>query len=441
LTSNRGVFRVNKEELNRFANGEGDAVRPVIYSRADGLPSEECKGFSQPAGWKTRDGRLWFPTAKGAAVIDPARIAANLTAPPVVLERIVVDHEILAATEHLQLGRRLENLEFHFTALSFSQPDRVRFRYRLEGYDQDWTEAGARRVAYYTRIPAGSYRFRVTACNNEGVWNQTGASLFLTVVPPFWASWWFYTLLAAGFAGTVLFIHALRVARLARAQAAQTAFTRQVLQQQEAERRRMAANLHDSFGQDLLVIKNQASLARQAGPHPTALSERLDEISRQATQALEDVRQITHNLRPYQLDRLGLTLALRAVARRMAESANLPLACHVDELANCLDPAGEINLYRIVQEGLTNAVKHSGATEVTVVVRKGHASLRVSIRDNGGGFDPSRLEAPNANGEAGFGLAGMSERARILGGTFTVQTQPGQGCCLVVEVPLPPQKG
>jgi len=235
--------------------------------------------------------------------------------------------------------------------------------------------------------------------------------------------------------GALLGIYLLR-RRLERQQAAQLAFSRQIIQSQERERHRIAANLHDSLGQNLLVIKNQARLAMQPVVNESVLLQRLNEISGMASQAIEEVRQITHDLRPYQLDRLGLTQAIRGILRRVSENCPIVFANHVDEIDGLFDNESEINIYRIVQEGVNNVVKHSGATEATVVVKKQASIVSISIRDNGRGFEMG-LTNPGESPGAGFGLTGVSERTRILGGKIVLDSQPGKGVSLTVEIPLP----
>jgi signal transduction histidine kinase len=241
--------------------------------------------------------------------------------------------------------------------------------------------------------------------------------------------------LSAVVIGSLLVIHLLR-RRIGRQQAAQLAFSRQILQNQESERRRIAANLHDSLGQNLLVIKNQARLAMQPVTDESVLRQRLNEISGLASQAIEEVRQITHDLRPYQLDRLGLTQAIRAVIKRVSENSPIQFASHVDDIDRLFDNESEIHLYRIVQESINNVVKHSGATEATVVIKRQPVLLSLSIRDNGKGFDANLINAADSR-DAGFGLSGIKERARILSGTLLVDSRPGHGTNLSVDIPLP----
>lgn len=234
---------------------------------------------------------------------------------------------------------------------------------------------------------------------------------------------------------TLLWVHLLRQ-RLERQHAAQLAFSRQVLERLEDERRRIAINLHDSLGQILLAIKNQAVLAMQRAPDESGLRQRLDEISGASSQAIEEVRQITHGLRPYQLDRLGLTQAIRAAVGLAAESGSILFASRVQDIDSVFDKDSEIHVYRIVQEAVNNVVKHSAATEATVVIKRRPGVVSLSIRDNGRGFEAGALGSANPSG-AGSGLSGIAERVRILNGSLAVDSRPGEGTNLTVEVPLP----
>ena len=254
--------------------------------------------------------------------------------------------------------------------------------------------------------------------------------------PPWW-SWRKAALLIgvllALLVGTVLRGQLLR-RRFEKQQAARQAFARQLLENQENERRRIAANLHDTLGQNLLAIKNQAHLALQSALGDSGLQHRLEEISGTVLHTLEEVRQITHDLRPYQLDRLGLSQALRALVRKAAEASPIELASHVDELDGLFAKEAEMHLYRIVQEGLNNVLKHSQATEAAVVLKVEHGWLSISIRDNGRG-----LERNGTGGAAapGFGLGGIEERAAILGGRSEVDAPTGEGFNLKIQIPLP----
>lgn len=255
--------------------------------------------------------------------------------------------------------------------------------------------------------------------------------------PPWWTLRRTATLagtLLTVLAVTLLWVHLLR-RRLERQQAAQLAFSRQVLERLEDERRRIAVNLHDSLGQILLAIKNHALLAIQRPPDEPGLRKRLDEISGATSQAIEEVRQITHGLRPYQLDRLGLTQAIRASVSRAAANSSILFATRVEHIDGLFDKDAEIHVYRIVQEAVTNVVKHSSATEAAVVIKKRAMVVSLSIRDNGRGFNPAKPSSEPH--DLGYGLSGIAERVRILGGTLTIDSRPGEGASLTVEVPLP----
>lgn len=245
------------------------------------------------------------------------------------------------------------------------------------------------------------------------------------------------SLLLAVLGGTLLWVQLLG-RRYERRQLAQVEFSRQILKSQETERRRIAANLHDSLGQNLLVIKNRVRLAMQPALNQQAMIERLDEISGMASQVIEEVRQITHDLRPYQLERVGLTQTLRGTIRRISENCPIAFASHVDDVDGLFDNESEIHIYRILQEALNNVVKHSGATEATAVVRKEADSVFVVVRDNGRGL-ASELADGNGLSRAGFGLSGIDERARILRGKALFDSHPGQGFRLTVEIPFPRQ--
>jgi ligand-binding sensor domain-containing protein/HPt (histidine-containing phosphotransfer) domain-containing protein len=208
MSCNKGIFRVSKQELNDVAGGATRSLTCVSYGTADGMRSRVCNGGDQPAGWKTRDGRLWFPTIKGVVVIDPANIKTNRLAPPVIIERVVVENA------PVELGRRpafspgTKRFEFHYTGLSLTAPEKVRFKYRLEGSDPEWIDAGADRVARYTNLPPGAFRFRVMACNNDGLWNEAGASFEFDLQPYFYQTKFFYALgaLAVALLGWALYL-------------------------------------------------------------------------------------------------------------------------------------------------------------------------------------------------------------------------------------------
>jgi len=198
MSCNRGIYRVKKKELNDFAEGRLSAITSIAYGTADGMRSGECNGGFTPAGWKTKDGRLWFPTTKGVVSINPENLRLNLLPPSVLIEQMVADGRTAAPAEMVRIASGTKKLEFHYTGVSLLVPERVRFKYKLEGFDRQWVDGGTRRVAYYTNIPPGRYTFRVIACNNDGIWNEAGAALAFYLKPQIYQTSWFYGICLLG---------------------------------------------------------------------------------------------------------------------------------------------------------------------------------------------------------------------------------------------------
>jgi signal transduction histidine kinase len=327
-------------------------------------------------------------------------------------------------------------MEFRFTGLSLTAPEKVRFRYRLEPFDRDWIDAGTRRIAHYSGVRPGSYRFQVTACNNDGVWNEGGAVLGVLVLPPWWMTWWFRGLAAVGVAGLVFGWYERRLHRLRRERQAQASFSRRLIASQENERQRLAGELHDGLGQDLLVIASQAQFSLGQPENPSATTTRLQHIAETARQAIQQARRMAHNLRPGLIEELGFTKAVRASAEKAAQAAGISVAIALEDVDRLLPPDFEVNLFRITQESLNNVHKHAGASQVSITLTRSPTSLRLTIEDNGCGFDAARIGSMPPD-QRGFGLRQIAERANMMGGRCHFQSRPGQGTRLLVEVPLP----
>jgi signal transduction histidine kinase/ligand-binding sensor domain-containing protein len=435
ISCNRGIYRLRKQELNDFADGKVSRISSVSYGRHDGMRNIECNGGLWPAGIKTTDGRMWFPTQDGVAVIDPETVLGDRPAPPVAIESLRVNQRTEALDHPVRVAPGHENFEIQYSALSFVNSERIRFKYRMEGLDQDWVDAGVRRTAYYSHIPPGSYHFLVAAAHDDGGWNGRWSSLAITVLPRFYQTWWF--LIVSLTAGCVMLALGVRHRLLleARERAEQRAFSQQLITSQENERKRIAGELHDSLGQRLIVIKNLALLLLQ-NRHPSSLNgaqrDQIQEISSEASGAVREVREISYNLRPYQLDRLGLTAALQAMIQTASASSATMFRIEIDDVDGALRHDAEINFYRIVQECVNNVLKHSRAAEAVIQVQRNHETLVLTVHDDGAGFAPESVHSNHHRG--GFGLTGISERARLLGGSAHFRSVPGRGATVKVEI-------
>jgi signal transduction histidine kinase/ligand-binding sensor domain-containing protein len=437
ISCSRGVYRVNKRDLNAFASGDLTKVTSTAYGKIDGMLDIECNGGVEPSGIKTRDGKLWFPTRNGVAVIDPESVVHDSVPPLVMIESSLVDNVTKPVNAPLRIPPSRPNVEISYTAPNFINAAQTHFKYRLDGLDSDWVDAGGRRIAYYSHLPPGEYVFHVIAGNSDGVWNNEGKTLDITVLAPFYETRWFEILALLTLSALVALAWKYRVSQLQRAQAAQQAFSRQLIASQEAERKRIAAEMHDSLGQRLVVIKNLAYLllrSKKAAPTDDSDVQTIGEISDEASSAITETREISYNLRPFQLDRLGLTKAIEAMIRTTGIASGIRFTSELDNIDDIFPEDLRINFYRIVQESLGNIMKHAQATEVSVRAKRRVENVILTIEDNGRGFTPDeRSPVPS---HSGFGLTGMGERARLLGGELKVRSTPGKGTTVLFEIPL-----
>jgi signal transduction histidine kinase/ligand-binding sensor domain-containing protein len=434
MSSNRGIYRVSKKQLNDFAEGRQRSVITVSYGRSDGMQNAECNGGLWPAGAKDKDGKLWFPTQDGVAVVDPEFVPVSQKSPQVVIESADLDHKFVDPGKTITVAPGQESLEIQYTAPSFSRPEQISFRYMLEGLDTNWQEVGYRRTAYFSHLPPGGYTFRVMAANSDGVWSTTQSSLPVIVLPPFYLTRWFLVAVFALALGLLYLLWSFRVKQLKIIQAAQQAFSQQLIASQENERRRISGELHDSLGQRLIIIKNHALFLlrpRAALQSEEEQRETIEEINAEAALAIDETRTISYNLRPFQLDRLGLSKAIEALIRSASRATGIIFTTNIDDIDDSFPEDLRINFYRIVQEAVNNIMKHSGASEAEINVENNNRGISLSIRDNGVGF--SAQQKMPAIGKGGFGLTGIRERASLLGGTVVIESQPGRGSLVSIN--------
>lgn len=430
MSSNRGIHRVSKQELNDFADGKIPKLNSVSYDEKDGMLNAECNGGRMPSAIKTKDGKFWFPTMGGVAIIDPEAEKTNPKPPPVLIENIAIDRKstIRNPNSAIEMSPGQTNLEIEYTGLSLIKSAQIKFRYKLEGFEENWVEAGTIRTANYSYLPHGEYTFRVIAANADGVWNTEGASVKIVVHPYFYQTWWFRILATLGVGLIIWLIYQNRVSHLKEIAETKTKFSRQLIESQEAERKRIAAELHDGLGQNLVVIKNRAMLGLKKGDDKERVAKELGNISESAAQALEEVREITNDLRPQLIDRLGLTKAINAMLKKV--SGVIEIESEIDSIDNIFNETQEISVYRIIQESLNNVIKHAEATKVSVKIKRTESQVLILIEDNGKGFDVT-------NAKSGLGLIGLKERAQLLNGELRIDSRISEGTTIEVKIQVP----
>jgi signal transduction histidine kinase/ligand-binding sensor domain-containing protein len=433
MSCNRGIFRVSRKQLNEFAEGRIPQITCIAYGTEHGLISDETNGGFQPAAWRTKDGKLLFPTIKGLAVIPLARVKANTNIPRVHIEKVLVNQAEYALSSQIEIPYDRQQIEIHYSALNFTDPQYTIFKFWLEGVNVNWIEAKKRRIAYFPNLPSGEYKFHVIAANSDGVWNYEGASIDIVITPPFWETWYFRAsaviiLLMIGYA-----FYYQRNRQKMRRLLEQQQYTHQLLDSMELERKRIASELHDSIGQELLIIKNRASLALRDMKSKRIIKEQLDEISNTATQAIQETREISYNLRPYQIDRLGLTKAIESIINRAAQTAAIVFTTDIDIIDNLIPKGMEIHFYRIIQECMNNILKHSKATTCKIIVKRWHDRLNIDIEDNGIGFNTSEESMQDMQG---FGLHGITERVQLLGGKVSIESTPSHGTRVLLTLKI-----
>ena len=430
MSSHGGILRAAKKELNDCADGKIKSVAFLTYGINDGLPTIECSEGLQPSGCKTADGSLWFPTSKGLVVVNPNEVRINQLPPPMALEEFMVDGQpTTKSTAPLKVAPGKSHFEFHFTALSFVAPEKVRFKYRIEGLEKEWNDAGAKRVADYSFLSPGDYTFHVMACNNDGVWNEQGVSFPFTLLPHFWQTWWFHFLsglAAVTLAGGIAWFDTRRrmrrrLEKLERAQAI------------ERERSRIAHDIHDDLGAQLTRITMLSESAREELADPAQLTDDLNQIydtAREATRAMDEIvwavnpkHDTIESLASY-LEKFGFDY-LDAVGIRCR--LNLPAKLPPHQLTTEV----RHNLFLAYKEALHNAVKHAGATEVRIAIAFEAKTLELVVEDNGRGFslNDGTNKGPREQGRTagGNGLENMNRRVRDIGGECQIHSEPGRG--------------
>jgi signal transduction histidine kinase/ligand-binding sensor domain-containing protein len=422
-----GITRIRRPDVERLLRDPSQPVSHETFGHLDGVPGAAVPMRPQPSATETSDDRLWFSTTGGIVSIDPTNIVRNTLPPPVTIWSLTGGSARYPNRgEVLRLPVHTTDVQIEYAANSLTVPERVRFRYKLEGLDRDWQDVGTRREALYTNLGPGRYTFRVIAANNDGVWNDTGASIGFAIAPAFYQTRWFYALCAIACLGLLAALYQVRMRQVA-------AQVRGRLEARLGERERIARELHDTLLQSVqgLIWRFQAATDRipSAEPARQLMEQSLD----RADELLAESRDKVKDLRPTATAAKDLPQAIAAEGEQFALGHPAEFRVSVHGTCRELHPIVREEGFLIGREALGNAFRHAGARQIEVEVSYDHAALHVRIRDDGEGINPDVLTAGGRPGH--FGLIGMRERAKKLGARLEVWSKPGAGTEVELRVP------
>ena len=435
-----GLVRIARSELDAWVNDPKWIVQFTMLGFADGVRTYEIPSGFPPKVTKSLDGRIWFFARDGVSVLDPRHLPFNKMPPPVHVEQITADRKSyydsasavsLDASRRVRLPALSRDLQIDYTALSLVAPEKVMFRYKLEGYDREWVDAGNRRQAFYANLPPKNYTFHVKACNNSGVWNETGTFLDFTVVPAYYQTLWFRSLCVAALLATLWGLYQLRLRQLARE-------FNLGLEARVSERTRIARELHDSLLQGFQGLMFRLQAVREFLPgRPSEALRALDIALERGDKVIVEGRDTISDLRQSTISDRDLAQALTALGEELAaQSENGAAPCVrvlVEGKQRELDPVLRDEIYRIAREALRNAFRHARAQKIEAEIMYGDSEFLLHVRDDGIGM---ALEVADQGARAGhWGLPGMRERAKSFGGKLEVWSEHGAGTEIELTVP------
>lgn len=422
-----GMVALADSTLAHWVADSSRSVSLLQYlDNTDGVESVAYNGWYTPQTATTSDGRILYATATGIGILDPAILTVRKPPPPVHVEDVIVDGRSMGRADGLSFSSRAHTMQVAFSAPTFASPRKVRFRYRLSGYDTDWSAESPGREATYTNVPPGDYEFRVKASNGDGVWNEAGAALHFSVLPMFYQTLWFKALLAAAAAGLLWVLYALRLRQA-------TDRITERLGERLQERERIARELHDTLLQDFQVIilrfDDVSRRLESPDPHKRALDEGLQFADR----VLKEGRNRIHDIRADTYVSENLASAFSEYCNELARHRAVDCRVTVSGKPVNADPMALDEVFRIGREAIGNAFKHSECSTLEVELAFAAREFRLVVRDNGIGIDASVL----ATGRPGhWGIASMRERARKIEATLRVTNAPGAGTTLELTMPM-----
>jgi len=429
-----GLMRITRDDLAAWIADPRHRVTPELWSTADGVTlTNNPTAVYNPAVARDPRGKLWFTGAGEVQLVDPAHLPSNPVPPPVHIETLVADHQPFALANGLRLPALTRDITIEFSALTLADPKSTRFRYRLEGHDDEWQEVVDRRVVTYTNLPPGNYRFRVRAANNSGVWNEAGAQLDFSILPAIYQTTWFRVAMTVVLLGlTAAGFHARLHMRMKRLQRQFDA----TLEARVAERTRIARELHDTLLQSFhgLLLQLQAGI-NLLPDRPRESKQVFTQVIDQVASALTEGRDTVQALRASVTETNNLSGALRSFVHDLANESGNGASAHVDVRGTpqVLHPLVRDETFRIATEALRNAFRHAEAKRIDVEIRYEEQQLCLFVRDDGKGIDPEVLSRGEKQGH--FGLGGMLERAKVAGGRLSVRSTPANGTEVQFSVP------
>jgi signal transduction histidine kinase len=436
LYTSCGVVRLARSELDAWTTAVDQdikakpKIRATLFDNADGVRIMVSGNHFNPQVAKSKDGKLWFTTGDGLSLIDPGRLPFNNLQPPVQIEQLVADRKFYDATYagggSLRLPPLIRDLQIDYTALSLAAPEKIRFRYRLDGRDNDWQEAGNRRQAFYNDLGPGNYRFRVIASNNNGVWNETGAYVDFTITAAYYQTAWFRIAVVILFLLALGALYQLRLRQVARV-------VRARMEERLEERERIARDLHDTLLQSVqgLILKFSA-VSKQIPPDLPARN-LLENTLDHADEVLAEGRDRIRNLRVHSATLSDLPSAFRSVAEETSQGREVVFKTVVEGRVRELHPMVLEESYCIGREAIINALSHSEGQNVEAEIAYDSRQFRLRIRDDGRGIENEILDAGGRSGH--WGIQGMHERAQKIGGQLRIWSRPETGTEIELTVP------